>query len=75
MKEWLKIFKKLPIGYQKLIAQAIEDILRGQLTHLDVDDMGDGRMRCRIGKYRIIFRRTATGYEVLKLGARGDIYK
>jgi len=76
MKEWLKVYKKLPAWYQKLIIEAIEKILSWNMAWLDIDDMGKGEFRCRVGKYRIRYVRKADWmFEVTKLWTRGDIYK
>jgi mRNA-degrading endonuclease RelE of RelBE toxin-antitoxin system len=76
MKEWLKVFAKIPAGYQKHIGDTIELILAWKTQWLDIDDMGKWEFRCRIGKYRIKYVRNPDwSYEVTKLWTRWDVYK
>ena len=35
----------------------------------------EGLLRLRVGDYRVIYARTSTGYLVLRIGHRGDVYR
>ena len=35
----------------------------------------DGLFRLRVGDYRVIYARIVTGYLVLRIGHRGDVYR
>ena len=80
-KDALKFLAKI----QRTIAQSIREAING-LTHNppegDIKPMqgyNDGRMRLRVGKYRVIYRYDVDNelevLYIIDIGSRGDIYK
>lgn len=79
-KQAQKDAKKLPKDVAKLIKTAIEELAikppRGDIKPMQ--GYSDGRMRLRVGKYRVIFQYRNDGsiyVWIIEIGSRGDIYK
>ncbi|MCM1330592.1 MAG: type II toxin-antitoxin system RelE/ParE family toxin [Ruminococcus sp.] len=83
--KYSKAALKFLAGVQKKIADSIREAVNG-LTHTppegDVKIMqgyNDGRMRLRVGKYRVIYRYDTDNelkiLYIIDIGSRGDIYK
>ncbi len=79
-KDSLKFLAKVDKSTVARIKSAIEGLAQtpplGDIKPLE--GYKDGRMRLRVGKYRIVFRYSKTEIEVLiiiDIGSRGDIYK
>ena len=75
-----KYIEKLPRDYKQLIRKSIEGLAEtppiGDIKIME--GFKDGRMRLRVGKFRVIFRyeNSNTIYVlVMEVGSRGDIYK
>jgi len=72
-----KVLEALDKSTRAHIAAGIDWIPKGDIKPLQ--GYSDGRMRLRIGKYRIVFRYMVENTEkvlyIMDIGSRGDIYK
>ena len=77
----LKFLKSLPQKLRMSIREAISGLTQkpqeGDIRPLQ--GYKDGRLRLRVGKYRVIYRYTQEGeveiLVIMEIGSRGDIYK
>ncbi|MCI9019407.1 MAG: type II toxin-antitoxin system RelE/ParE family toxin [Eubacterium sp.] len=61
----------------------VKNVNPGSNQRIDAEAAGrrykDGRLRLRVGKYRVIYRYTQEGkveiLVIMEIGSRGDIYK
>lgn len=75
-KSYLKyIFRQTP-KLQKRFFEALEKIENGDLENLDLKKISgsEDSFRCRIGKFRIIFKKEADLGKIIEIDTRGDIY-
>ena len=71
-KKAAKALEALDTPTQGRIVAGIYGIPQGNIKPLQ--GYSDGRMRLRVGKYRVIFTYDTT-LHILDIGSRGDIYK
>ena len=77
----LKFLKSLPQKLRMSIREAISGLTQkppeGDIRPLQ--GYKDGRLRLRVGKYRVIYRYTQEGkveiLVIMEIGSRGDLYK
>jgi mRNA-degrading endonuclease RelE of RelBE toxin-antitoxin system len=76
MKDYLKFLQKLPKSLRNRLIRAVELIEGNRLETLDIKLLiGQSSLfRCRVGKVRIIFRKTDFGNKIIEIGFRGGIY-
>lgn len=73
-----KFVRILDSRIRKRVEHAMEQIILGQLAHLDIKPMKgyDRLYRCRIGTVRITFQRLENGRNILlDASFRGSAYK
>lgn len=82
-------YDKAAIKYLKGLPKKLRDSIRAAIMGLTqtppkgdirlMQGYSDGRLRLRVGKYRVIYRYTNDGEVdillVMEVGSRGDIYK
>lgn len=75
--QYEKFLKKLDHKRQKQFSDAIKVIKLDDLGKYDVKELQNNKQiyRLRLGKYRIIFRKTISGNRILTIQSRGDVYK
>lgn len=66
MKERKKQYEKLSPEYKRKFIEVLEDLQSGNTDHLDIKYFGEYIYRCRVGKYRIIYKKDQT-IEILKI--------
>lgn len=71
-KKALKALKKFPKKVSISIMEHIHKLPDGDVKPLKGTE---GIQRLRIGKYRVLYQPVPSGYHVLDIGSRGDIYK
>ena len=79
------VYEKQAIKYLKTLSKPDRDRIREAISRLPEGDVKplqgykDGRLRLRVGKYRVIYRiendNTISIVFVMDIGSRGDIYK
>ena len=69
-----KFLNKIPVEDRRRILKAIDQILAGNLSLLDIVKLKgyDNRFRVRVGNYRIKFTRYSTFNEVTEISYRDD---
>lgn len=69
-----KLLSKIPPKDALKIAVIIEKIVRSRLSNLDIMRLkGSGNIfRVRIGKYRIIYKKTSNDIRILEISKRND---
>ena len=62
--------------YRDRLLKFLEDLENGNINQYDIKpyQWAKNTFRCRIWNVRIIFEKTKTGYGVVKIDNRGDIY-
>lgn len=77
VKKWIKQLQNLSPKEESIMFGIINKIVNGDFSDLDIKKLQwyDDMYRCRIGKYRIIFKNNNGSYEIRWLGPRGDVYK
>lgn len=68
----VKVLRKVDARTRARLLARIEQIAAS--TAPDVKDLGDGLFRMHVGEWRIIYSDDRT-ILVIKIGARGDVYK
>lgn len=76
MKDYLKFLQKLPKSLRNRLITTVELIEENRLETLDIKSLvGQSHLfRCRVGKVRIIFRKTDFANKIIEIGFRGGIY-
>jgi mRNA-degrading endonuclease RelE of RelBE toxin-antitoxin system len=76
MKDYLKFLRKLSKPLRNRLILALELIELNKLKSLDVKSLvgNEELYRCRVGKIRIIFRKTEQGNKIIEIGFRGGVY-
>jgi mRNA-degrading endonuclease RelE of RelBE toxin-antitoxin system len=69
-----KFLKKINEKERDRLDPVIERILSNDFSHLDIKKIKgrDSVFRARVGRIRIIFKSTETGYEIIDLTNRDD---
>jgi mRNA interferase RelE/StbE len=73
-----KALRRLPANVERLIRAKIEQLAaepRALANNVKALKGGEGRMRLRVGDWRVIYRAEARRLVVLDVGPRGDIYE
>ena len=76
MEKYKKILKHLEPALRKRLILAMEKIVDGKVSGLDVKKLHREIpvYRCRVGKVRILFEKTKNGNRILGIKFRGDAY-
>ncbi|MCX6822387.1 MAG: hypothetical protein NTX91_00115 [candidate division SR1 bacterium] len=78
MKEWQKFLLQIQgTGYYDKIMQAISKCQNNDIADLDIKKLSGSEdlRRIRVGKYRILIRKTAHGMEIINIGSREGFYE
>ena len=69
-----KFLNKIPVIDRERILEAIDKILIGDITFLDIKKLkgSDNQFRVRVGKYRIKFTKYPTFNQVMEVCKRGE---
>jgi mRNA interferase RelE/StbE len=74
-KSSIKEYKKLPLGYKKLIDNVLDKLSKNELIDIKPIQGEIDIFRIRVGKYRILIKKILPDVLVIKIDVRGDIYK
>jgi len=78
MKEWQKFLLQIKgTGYYDKIMRAIAKCENDDIADLDIKKLSgfDDLWRIRIGKYRILLRKTTHGVDIINIGSREGFYE
>jgi len=78
MKEWQKFLLQIQgTWYYDKIMQAIAKCQNNDIADLDIKKLSwsDDLRRIRVGKYRILLRKTAHGIDIVNIGSREGFYE
>lgn len=75
-KQYKKYLSSLPTPWRSRLHTIVEKIERLDFEDLDLKKLqgSSDLFRCRVGKFRIIFRKEKDFGDVVEINTRGDIY-